>query len=84
MKKMQSQHDEAKAVDLECRLTIGHRSATGGCDCVQYFISRRLVLVPEVVKYAEAIGADPVDEFARFARGVHARHLAGLSLAVSR
>lgn len=83
MKQMHRQHDESKAVDLECRLTIGHRSAAGGCDCVQYFTSRRLVLVPEVVKYAESIDGDAVDEFARYARGVHQRHLAGLSLAVS-
>lgn len=74
--------DDLLALDLECRLTIAHR-VNSGCDCVQYFIQRRVVLLPEVLKYAGSIGADPVDTFARYARGVHQRHLDGLSLAVA-
>ncbi len=70
------------AVDLEYRLTIAHR-INGGCECAAYFVKRREVLIPEVLKHSDAIGADPVDEFARYARGVHARHLSGLSLAAS-
>lgn len=75
--------DSLVALDLECRLTIAHRVSCGGCDCVRYLIQRREVLLPEVLKYAEKIDSDPVDEFARYARGVHLRHLDGLSLAVS-
>lgn len=74
--------DDLMALRLEYRLTVAHR-INSSCECVRYFIQRRDVLVPEVMKHAESIGADPVDEFARFARGVHARHLAGLSLDVS-
>jgi hypothetical protein len=74
--------DNLMAVDLEYRLTIAHR-INGDCDCVRYFIQRREVLIPAVVEHAERVGADPVDDFARYARGVHQRHLDGLSLAVS-
>lgn len=74
--------DDLFALDLECRLTIAGRMADE-CECVRYFIVRRVVLLPEVAKHAKATGADAVDTFARFARGVHQRHLAGLSLAVT-
>lgn len=69
------------ALDLESRLTVAH-SINRGCQCAAYFINRRKVLLPEVLKHAESIDADPVDEFARYARGVHARHESGLSLEV--
>jgi hypothetical protein len=75
--------DGLMALDLEYRLTIGIRAGGGGCDCVRYFISRREVLIPEVLKEAARHGEDPVDTFARYARGVHDRHLSGLSLAVT-
>lgn len=71
---------EHAALNLECNLTIAVRRE---CACAPYFIDRRAVLIPEVAKHADAIGADAVDEFARYARGVHQRHLAGLSLEVS-
>lgn len=70
------------ALDLELKLTVAARIADG-CDCARYLILRREVLLPEVAKHAASIGADPVDEFARYARGVHQRHLDGLSLAVA-
>lgn len=71
--------DDLLALDLECRLTIAHRMADE-CECVRYFIVRRVVLLPEVAKHASKTGADAVDTFAR---GVHQRHLDGLSLAVA-
>ena len=74
--------NDLMALDLECRLTIAHRMADE-CECVRYFIARRVVLLPEVAKHAEATGSDAVDTFARYARGVHQRHLDGLSLAVA-
>lgn len=73
--------DDLLALDLEYRLTIGHRL---DCDCAPYFIRRREVLIPEVLKAAVARGVDPVNVFADYARGVHARHEAGLSLSVPR
>lgn len=72
--------DDLMALDLEYRLTIAARL---DCECAPYFAGRREVLLPEVVKEAEARDADPVDLFATYARGVHARHLAGLSLDVT-
>lgn len=71
---------DQSALNLECNLTIAVRRE---CECAPYFIDRRSVLLPEVAKHAEAVGADAVDDFARYARGVHKRHLAGLSLAVA-
>lgn len=66
------------ALDLEYRLTIAHRI---GCECGPYLIRRREVLMPAVVELAEKRRTDAVDLFAGFARRVHARHEAGLSLA---
>lgn len=65
------------ALDLEYRLTIAMRM--GGlyeepCECVRYFIERREVLLPAIMKKAGEQGRDPVEMFAEFARGVHARH----------
>ncbi len=74
--------DNLLALNLEYRLTIAHR-INGGCECIRYLMSRREVLILEVLKAAEAQGKDPVDLFAEFARDVHARHESGLSLAVS-
>jgi hypothetical protein len=71
--------DELLALDLESRLTIAHRRQ---CECAPYFIARRRVLIPEVLNAAKGRGIDPVDLFAQYARGVHARHEAGLSLDV--
>ena len=68
-----------EALELEFRLTVGVRN----CDCVRYFILRRDVLLPEVMKVAEARYLDPDDLFAAYARGVHARHECGLSLAAA-
>ncbi|HEX6684982.1 MAG TPA: hypothetical protein VF062_19490 [Candidatus Limnocylindrales bacterium] len=63
--------DDLMAVDLECRLTIAYRM---DCECAPYFIGRREVLIPEVLKAASSRGEDPVDVFAAFARKVHQRH----------
>lgn len=70
------------ALDLESKLHVAARIADG-CECAAYLINRREVLLPAILEHATNVGADPVDEFARYARGVHARHLAGLSLEVS-
>ena len=70
------------SLDLEYRLTVAHRVGEE-CDCVRYLISRREVLIPEVLKEARRRNVDPVDLFAAYARGVHVRHEAGLSLAVT-
>lgn len=67
-------------LDLESRLTIAHRY---GCACAAYFAQRREVLIPEVEKEADRRGLDSLDLFAAYARGVHERHLSGLSLAVT-
>lgn len=72
--------DDLAALRWECHLTIGVRI---GCECAPYFIRRRSVLIPAVMRCARARRTDPVDLFAAFARGVHARHLDGLSLAVA-
>jgi hypothetical protein len=68
--------DNLLALDLEYRLTIAHR-INGGCECPAYFVRRREVLIPEVLKRAAEIDEDPVDVFADYARGVHRRHEAG-------
>lgn len=75
------QHEQT-GLDFEYRLTLAFRMSRG-CACGPYFRDRGAVLLPEVAKHAKANGLDVVDEFARYARGVHARHEAGLSLAVS-
>jgi hypothetical protein len=75
-----SETDDLMALDLEYRLTIAHRI---GCECAPYFAGRREVLIPAVLEQAAKGATDPVDTFAAYARGVHARHLSGLSLAVS-
>lgn len=77
---MTSTTDDLMALDLEVRLTIAYRLT---CECASYLVNRREVLLPEVLKAAEAQDEDPVDLFAQFARGVHERHLSGLSLAAS-
>jgi len=66
------------ALDLEYRLTIAHRI---DCECAPYFARRREALIPAVLARGAYLRTDAVDVFASFARGVHARHLAGLSLA---
>lgn len=76
-----AQHAET-GLDFECGLTIAYRLSSG-CECAAYFMDRRAVLLPEVRKHAADRGLDEVDEFARYARGVHQRHLDGLSLEVS-
>lgn len=73
--------NDLMALDLEYRLTIAHRMR---CDCARYFVKRREVLLPEVIKEAKRRNADVVDLFATYARGVHHRHEAGLSLAATR
>lgn len=70
--------DDRAMLDLEYRLTISHRIV---CECAPYFARRREVLIPAVMERATERGVDAVDLFAAFARGVHRRHLAGLSLA---
>lgn len=67
-------------LDMEFDLTLAVRR---DCECAPYFIRRRSVLLPAVREHAERIGVDPVDDFARYARGVHARHLGGNSLKVA-
>lgn len=67
-----------QAVNLECRLTIASRLE---CECAAYLVTRRKVLIPEVIRVAIRHKVDPVDLFAAYARGVHARHESGLSLA---
>lgn len=62
---------------LEYNLTVAARFR---CECAQYFLDRRDALVPAVLREAGRVNADPVDVFAGYARSVHARHLAGLSL----
>ena len=64
-------------LDMEYRLTLALRIR---CECAPYFARRREVLIPEVLREAERRGVDEVDLFAAYARGVHARHIAGLSL----
>ena len=59
------------SLDLEYRLTIAHRI---DCACAPYFIGRRDVLLPAILKKANEKGSDPVDVFDSFAQGVHARH----------
>lgn len=66
-----SEIDDLIALDLEYRLTIAHRIS---CSCATYFVDRRDVLIPEIMKQAEKEKDDPIDVFARFARKVHARH----------
>lgn len=75
-----TENEATDLLDLESRMTIAART---DCKCAPYFASRRRVLIPEVLQHAEKVGTDPVDLFAAFARGVHARHLSGLSLAMS-
>lgn len=72
--------DSNAPLALEFNLTLAYRMR---CECAPYLRQRRTVLLPAVLEHAQRVGADPVDDFARFARGVHQRHLAGLSLAVS-
>lgn len=67
------------ALDMEYRLTIAVKTARA-CECARYFIERRDVLVPVVLRMAAERGEDPVDFFAAYARRVHRRHLSGLSL----
>ena len=69
----------AFALSLEYSLTVATRI---DCECAPYFLQRRAVLVPEVLKEAERRNLDPVDLFADYARGVHARHLDGLPLTI--
>lgn len=61
------------ALDLEYKLTVGMRIYSD-CDCAMYFVQRREVLFPEILKKAKKEGTDPIDVFAAYARGVHARH----------
>lgn len=72
--------EDLAMLELECRLTIGMRI---GCECAPYLIRRREVLFPAVMRRAREQSTDPVDLFAEFARGVHRRHLDGLSLKVA-
>ena len=58
-------------LDLEYKLTVAYRI---DCDCAPYLISKRDILLPEIIKQAEEQNSDPVDIFAAFARGVHYRH----------
>lgn len=72
-----SKTDDLMTLDLEYRLTIAHHLDH---ECGTYFIRRREVLLPEVIKQAARTGEDVIDLFARYARGVHARHLNGLPI----
>lgn len=65
------------ALYYERGLTIAYRA---NCECARYFIERGDVLIPEVLMQAVSEGVDPVDVFARYARGVHARHESGLPI----
>ncbi|WP_377324699.1 hypothetical protein ACFJIY_07515 [Pimelobacter simplex] len=67
-------------LDMEFALTLAHRR---DCACAPYLLARRDVLLPAVEEHAQRVDVDPADDFARFARGVHERHLSGLSLEVS-
>lgn len=63
------------ALDLEFRLTLAMRSASGeNCVCRDYLVRRRDVLFPAVLDQAAREDEDPIDIFARFARGFHAQH----------
>ena len=69
--------DDMVALDLEYRLTIAVRLGSeggAGCDCVRYLIRRREALLPHVLMAAIEQDRDPLDVFANFARGLHARH----------
>lgn len=66
--------DDLATLQLEYRLTIAHRL---GCECGPYFIRRREVLIPAVMRRASERGTDPVDLFADYARKVHQRHEEG-------
>ena len=74
---MRADVGDLMTLDLEYRLTIAHRLA---CPCAPYFTQRREVLLPEVIKPAQRTDDDLIDVFARYARGVHKRHLSGLPL----
>lgn len=59
------------SLDLEYKLTVAYRI---DCECAPYFIQRREVLLPEILKKAKEEGTDPVEVFAAFACNVHTRH----------
>jgi len=48
--------------------------------CDAYFARRLRVIVRAIGRHVVRTGESPYDACSRFVRGVHARHLAGLSL----
>ena len=68
---MSTETEDLHALELEYALTIAVRLM---CDCGPYFIGRREVLIPEVLKEARKRAEDPVDVFAEFARNIHKLH----------
>lgn len=76
-----SEHDtlsDLLDLDLEYRLTVAIRISSGEeCDCAEYLVNRRAVLIPEVMLGAAEKGEEPTDYFAAFARRLHARHEEG-------
>lgn len=60
-------------LDLEYQLTVGVAIAHNDENCPPYFIRRREVLIPAILKSAAKQGLDPVDHFADYARKVHSK-----------
>lgn len=61
-------------LDLEYRLTIAHRI---DCACAPYFVRRREVLIPEILKQAKAENKEPVSLFHAFQLKVHEKLCSG-------
>lgn len=51
--------------------------------CIDYMTGQERRIAGAVYVYAEKRGMEPMDLAVEFMEGVHARHLAGLSLAVA-
>lgn len=63
-------------LDLEYRLTVAVR-INEPCNCAEYLIGRRDVLMPEVMKSATKRGLEPIELFHQFATKLHAQHEGG-------
>lgn len=68
--------EDLLALDMEYRLTIAGRMILNdkACDCSPYFINRREVLIPQILKQSVIQGRDAVELFHEFQKKVHARH----------
>lgn len=67
-------------LNMEFNLTIAVMSSGAffgnpdPCPCRDYLLSRRAVLLPEILKRSEATGKDAAEIFHKFQQDVHARH----------